>query len=70
MGNGGLYDGAENYGHGMFGENGNDSSGESEYDADEDMTKIGSGMFNENNASGEAETERIATDIADADFSF
>ena len=45
MESGGLYDGAENYGHGMFGENGNDSSGESEYDADEDMVKITAGLI-------------------------
>ena len=65
-------DDAENYGHGMFGENGNDSSGESEYDADEDMTKIGSGMFNENVSSDE-DGDRVlkpANIIADPDFDF
>ena len=71
MESGGLYDGAENYGHGMFGEN--DSSGESEYDADEDMTKIGSGMFNEN-ASSDEDGERVLKPanalIADPDFDF
>jgi len=65
------YDGAENYGHGMFGENGNDSSGESEYDADEDMTKIGSGMFNENASSDEDSVLKPANAlIADPDFDF
>ena len=39
------HDGAENYGNGIFGENGNDSSGESEYDADEDMAKITAGLI-------------------------
>ena len=73
MESGGLYDGAENYGHGMFGENGNDSSGESEYDADEHMTKLGSGMFNENGSSDE-DGDRVLKPanalIADPDFDF
>ena len=34
-----------NYGNGIFGENGNDSSDESEYDADEDMAKITAGLI-------------------------
>ena len=63
------------YGHGMFGENGNDSSSK-EYDTDEDMAKIGSGMFNEDASSDEDGDHvlnpahaRIAADFADVDFS-
>ena len=62
------YDGAENYGHGMYGEN--DSSSE-EYNADE--AKIGSGMFNEN-ASSDEDGDRVLKPanalIADPDFDF
>ena len=65
------YDGAENYGHGMYGENENESSDES--NADEDMTKIGSGMFNENVSSDE-DGDRVLKPttalIADPDFDF
>ena len=53
----------------MFGENNASSESESD-DALNHAEHIGHGMFCGNYASGEAETERIATDIADADFSF
>ena len=64
------YDGAEHYGHGMFGEN--DSSGESEYDAD-GMAEIGSGMFNENASSdedGDSVLKPANALIVDPDFDF
>ena len=65
------YDGAEQYGHGMFGENGNDSSSK-EYDTDEDMARIGSGMFNENASSDDDNSVLKPANalIADPDFDF